>query len=57
MPRACSTIECKLDQMVVELHLENQWYNRPVGAHARYPHSSFQIHLGTPNSVLEYLLM
>jgi hypothetical protein len=57
MPRAHSVIDCRLDQTVVELYLEDQWYNRTIGAQARCPHSSFQIRLGTPYIVLEYLLM
>jgi hypothetical protein len=57
MSRVHSAIDCRLDQTVVELHLEDQWHNRTVGARAKCLHSSFQIHLGIPYIVLEYLLM
>jgi hypothetical protein len=32
IPRAHFAIGCRLDQMVVELHFADQWYNRTVGA-------------------------
>jgi hypothetical protein len=57
MPRAHSVIDCRLDQMVVELHIEDQWHNRMVGAWARCLHTSFQRRLGIPYIRLKYLLM
>jgi hypothetical protein len=57
MPKVHSMIDCRLDQMVVELHFEDQWYNCTVGAWTRCPHFSFQIRLGIPYIMLEYLLM
>jgi hypothetical protein len=42
---------------MVELHLEDQWHNRTVGARARCPHTSFQRRLGILYIGLEYLLM
>jgi hypothetical protein len=48
MPRAHSVIDCRMDQMVVELHLEDQWHNCTIDARVRCLHSSFQIRLGIP---------
>jgi hypothetical protein len=41
-------IDCRLDQMVVELHLEDQWHNPTVGASTNCPHISFQRRLEIP---------
>jgi hypothetical protein len=57
MLRARFVIDYRLDQIVVELRLEDQWDNHTVVTRTRCLYTSFQIRLGIPYIRLEYLLM